>query len=148
MKTIPNYPYCFVCGDKNKIGLKVDFFFDEGKAKAQYTPTPEFEGYKDILHGGILSALLDEVMIYSIIAQGIITVTVQMEVKFKKPAKIGETLQLEGQITEDKGRIILTEGKIFKQDGTIIATSKGKFFRAEGEKKKELESDRDLPTNL
>ena len=139
MKTIPNYPYCFVCGDKNKIGLKVAFSYEDGKAKAQYTPTPEFEGYKDILHGGILSALLDEVMIYSIIAQGIITVTVQIEVKFKSPAKIGETLFLEGQITEDKGKILLTEGKISKKDGTIIATSKGKFFRAEGEMKKEIE---------
>jgi len=139
MKTIPNYPYCFVCGDKNKIGLKVEFFFDKGKAKAQYTPTPEFEGYKDILHGGILSALLDEVMIYSIIAQGIITVTVQMEIRFKKPAKIGEMLFLEGWVSEDKGRILLTEGKIFKKDGTILAESKGKFFRAEGEMKKEIE---------
>ena len=139
MKTIPNYPYCFLCGNKNKIGLKVEFFFDKGKAKAQYTPTPEFEGYKDILHGGILSALLDEVMIYSIIAQGIITVTVQMEIRFKKPAKIGETLFLEGWVSEDKGRILLTEGKIFKKDGTILAESKGKFFRAEGEMKKEIE---------
>ncbi len=148
MKTIPNYPYCFVCGDKNKIGLKVAFFYEDGKAKAQYTPTPEFEGYKDILHGGILSALLDEAMIYSIIAQGIITVTVQIEVKFKKPAKIGETLFLEGQVTEDKGKIIHTEGKIFTKDGTIIAQSKGKFFRPEGEKKLELEANRDLPENL
>jgi uncharacterized protein (TIGR00369 family) len=139
MKTIPNYPYCFVCGDKNKTGLKVEFFYDEGKAKGQYTPTPEFEGYKGILHGGILSALLDEVMIYSIVAQGIITVTVGMEVKFKKPARIGETLYLEGQITEDKGKILVTEGKIFIEDGTIIATAKGKFFRAEGEMKKEIE---------
>jgi uncharacterized protein (TIGR00369 family) len=140
MKAIPNYPYCFVCGDKNKIGLKVAFFYEDGKAKAQYTPTPEFEGYKDILHGGILSALLDEVMIYSIIAQGIITVTIQMEVKFKKPAKIGEALFLEGQVTEDKGKILLTEGKALHQDGTIIAESKGKFFRAEGEMKKDIEN--------
>ena len=139
MKAIPNYPYCFVCGDKNKIGLKVAFFYENGKAKAQYTPTREFEGYKDICHGGILSSLLDEVMIYSIIAQGILTVTVQIEVHFKKPAKIGETLFLEGQITEDKGRIILTEGKIFKEDGIVVAASKGKFFRAEGKRKKELE---------
>jgi len=139
MKTIPNYPYCFVCGDKNKIGLKVAFFYEDGKAKAHYTPTSEFEGYKDILHGGILSSLLDEVMIYSTIAQGILTVTVQMEVKFKKPAKIGETLFLEGWVTEDKGKILLTEGKIFKKDGTIIAESKGKFFRAKGEMKNEIE---------
>lgn len=140
MKAIPNYPNCFVCGDKNATGLKVAFFYDKGKAKARYTPTREFEGYKDICHGGILSALLDEVMIYSIKAREIVTMTVQIEVKFKNPAKIGETLSLEGRITEDKGRIIYTEGKIFRKDGTIIAESRGKFFRAEGERKKELEN--------
>jgi uncharacterized protein (TIGR00369 family) len=139
MKAIPNYPNCFVCGDKNKTGLKVVFFYENGKSKAQYTPTREFEGYKDILHGGILSALLDEVMIYSLIAKGFITVTVQMEVQFKKPAKIGETLILEGQLTEDKGKLLITEGKVFKQDGTIIAQAKGKFFRAEGDMKRKLE---------
>lgn len=140
MKAIPNYPNCFVCGDKNAIGLKVAFFNDKGKAKAQYNPTAEFEGYKDICHGGILSALLDEVMIYSIKAREIVTMTVQIEVKFKNPAKIGETLFLEGQITEDRGRIISTEGKIFRKDGTIVAESRGKYFRAEGKRKKELET--------
>jgi acyl-CoA thioesterase FadM len=63
-----------------------------------------------------------------------------MEVKFKKPAKIGEALFLEGQVTEDKGKILLTEGKALHQDGTIIAESKGKFFRAEGEMKKDIEN--------
>ncbi len=139
MRAIPNYPHCFVCGDKNKIGLKVAFFYENGKAKARYTPSREFEGYKDICHGGILSALLDEVMIYSIKAKGIVTMTVQIEVKFRRPAIIGEPLFLEGQITEDKGKIIQTEGKIFLEDGTIVAESKGKFFRAEGPRKKDLE---------
>jgi uncharacterized protein (TIGR00369 family) len=140
MRAIPNYPHCFVCGDKNTTGLNVAFFYENGKAKAQYTPSRKFEGYKDICHGGILSALLDEVMIYSIKAKGIVTMTVQIEVKFRKPAKIGELLLLEGQITEDKGKIILTEGKIFLEDGTTVAESKGKFFRAEGARKKELET--------
>jgi acyl-coenzyme A thioesterase PaaI-like protein len=142
MKAIPNYPTCFVCGDKNKKGLKVAFFYENGKAKAEYTPSREFEGYKDILHGGILSSLLDEVMIQSIIALGILTFTIQIEVKFKTPAKIGEKIFLEGQIIEDKGRIILTEGRAFKNDGTIIALAKGKYFKPDGEKKRELEQKR------
>jgi uncharacterized protein (TIGR00369 family) len=142
MEAIPNYPNCFVCGDKNKKGLKVAFFYDDGKAKAEYTPTPEFEGYKNILHGGIISSLLDEVMIQSIVALRILTFTIQIEVTFKTPAKTGEKIFLEGRILEDKGKVILTEGKAFKQDGTIIALAKGKFFRPEGEKKKELERKR------
>jgi uncharacterized protein (TIGR00369 family) len=142
MEAIPNYPTCFVCGDKNKIGLKVAFFYEDGKATATYIPTREFEGYKGILHGGIISSLLDEVMIQSIVALGILTFTIQIEVKFKTPAKTGEKIFLEGHIIEDRGKVILTEGKAFKQDGTIIASAKGKFFRPEGQKKKELEQKR------
>lgn len=139
MKAIPNYPYCFVCGDKNKRGLNVRFYSSGGKAKAEYTPTREFEGYRDILHGGIISSLLDEVMIQALIAQGILTFTTQIEIKFKKPARIGEKLLLEGEVLEDKGKIIITKGKAAKKDGTIVAVSSAKYFKATGEMKRLLE---------
>ncbi|MCJ7508588.1 MAG: PaaI family thioesterase [candidate division Zixibacteria bacterium] len=138
MKLIQRYSHCFVCGDKNDIGLKVNFFEEEGKAKAEFVPTGKLEGYKDILHGGILAALLDEVMIKSIIAKGILTVTSQMEIEFKKPAKTGERLFLEGEIKEDTGKIILTEGKALTQDGNLIAQAKGKYFRVKDEMKELL----------
>ncbi len=139
MKVIQRYGNCFVCGDNNDIGLKLDFYEKDGKARAEFTPTKNFEGYKDILHGGILSTLLDEVMIKSILAKEILTVTSQIEVKFKKPAVIGEKLIIEGGITGERGRLILTEGKVFREDGTVVAEAKGKFFRAEGRIKKQLE---------
>lgn len=139
MKTIQRYSHCFVCGDKNDIGLKLDFFEKDGKARAEFTPEKSFEGYKDILHGGILSTLLDEAMIKSILAKEILTVTSQIEVKFKRPAIIGEKLIIEGEITGERGQLILTEGKVFKEDGTVIAEAKGKFFKAEGKIKEQLE---------
>jgi uncharacterized protein (TIGR00369 family) len=128
-----------VCGDKNDIGLKLDFYEKDGKARAEFTPTKNFEGYKNILHGGILSTLLDEAMIKSILAKDILTVTSQIDVKFKKPAVIGEKLIIEGEVTGERGRLILTEGKVFKEDGTVIAAAKGKFFRAEGRIRDQLE---------
>jgi uncharacterized protein (TIGR00369 family) len=139
MKAIQRYDNCFVCGDKNQVGLKLDFYEKDGKARAEFTPTKNFEGYKNILHGGILSSLLDEVMIKSILAKKILTVTSQIEVKFKKPAVIGEKLLIEGEITGERGKLILTEGKVFDEDGTIIAEARGKFFRAEGRIKEQLE---------
>ena len=142
MEAIPNYPTCFVCGDKNEKGLKVPFYYADGKARAEYIPSREYEGYKDILHGGIISSLLDEVMIQSIIARGILTFTIQIDIKFKAPAKIGEKILLEGYIVQDKGKIIVTEGSVLKQDGTVIAEAKGKYFRPEGKRKKELEQKR------
>ena len=140
-ESIQKYNNCFVCGDKNKIGLKIDFFYEDGKAKAEYTPTKNFEGYKDILHGGILSSLLDEVMIKAILAKELITVTTRIEVTFKIPAKIGEKLFLEGEITEDKKKLVLTKGKVLNQDGRITATAKGTFFKIKGEREKQFQQD-------
>ena len=139
MKAIQRYSHCFVCGDKNAIGLKLDFYEKDGNARAEFTPDRNFEGYKDILHGGILSTLLDEAMIKSILAKEILTVTSQIEVKFKKPAIIGEKLIIEGKTTGERGRLILTEGKVFKEDGTVIAKARGKFFKAEGKIREQLE---------
>ncbi|UCC40901.1 MAG: PaaI family thioesterase [Candidatus Aminicenantes bacterium] len=139
MELIQRYSKCFVCGDKNDMCLKVDFFHDGEKARAEYHPTPRFEGYKEILHGGIISALLDEVMIKAIIAKGIFSLTSRIDIRFKNFARIGEKLLLEGRIKEDRRRLILAEGKAFKQEGEVIAAARGTYFRVKGQIKEQLE---------
>ena len=133
MKPLKRYDQCFVCGDKNPVGLNVEFYQENGKATGEYVAQDHFQGYKDILHGGILSTLLDEVMIKSILAQDILTVTCEIKVRFKKPVRIGQRLLLEGRPTGGKGKIILAEGEIRDETGEVVATAEGKFFRAEGE---------------
>jgi uncharacterized protein (TIGR00369 family) len=138
-KSIQKYSHCFVCGDKNDVGLKIDFYYEQGKAKAEYEPNQNFEGYKEILHGGIISTLLDEVMIKAILAEGQMTVTSQIDVKFKIPALIGDKIFLEGWIKDDKKRFIIAEGRALKENGKIIAVSSGKYFKVKGQMKKQLE---------
>jgi len=138
MRLMKRYPNCFVCGDKNPIGLNVPFYVKAQKVVAEYTAGRHFEGYKDILHGGILSALLDEVMIRSVLALGIYVLTSEIKVKFKKIVKIGDRLFLEGRMIEDKGRILLAEGKITNQENEVVAEGEGKFFKAQGEMEKLL----------
>ncbi len=141
MKLMKRYPGCFVCGDKNPIGLNVPFYVRGDRVVAEYTAGPNFEGYKDILHGGILSSLLDEVMIRSVLALGIYGLTSEIKVKFRKMVKIGEKLSLEGWLVEDKGRILTAEGKITNQKNEVVAKGEGKFFRAQGEMEKLLIQD-------
>ena len=133
MKPMKKYPQCFVCGDKNPIGLNVTFYSKDDRVVAEYTAGCHFQGYKDILHGGILSSLLDEVMIRAVLAQGILSVTSEIKIKFKKMVKIGDRLSLEGRVVEDKGRILLAEGKITNQENEEVAKGEGKFFRAQEE---------------
>jgi len=139
MELIRRYSNCFVCGNLNDYGLKVDFFYDKGIARAEYVAGEKFQGYKDILHGGIIFALLDEVMIKAVIAKGILVVTAEIEVKFIKPVKIGEKLFLEGKITGEQKKIFKAEGKVSNSEGEIVATGKGKFFKVTEEMRMVLE---------
>ncbi len=133
MKPLKKYSQCFICGDKNPFGLNVEFYQKDQRVVGEYVVQDHFQGYKNVLHGGILSALLDEVMIKSILAQDILTLTCEIKVRFKKPVKIGQKLFLEGWATENKGRILAAEGKIKDEDGGVVAAAEGKFFRVDGE---------------
>jgi uncharacterized protein (TIGR00369 family) len=118
--------------------LKVDFFYDKGIARAKYVAGEKFQGYKDILHGGIISALLDEVMIKAVIARGILVVTAEIQVKFIKPVKIGEMLFLKGRVTGEQKRIFTAERTVSNSKGEIVAAGEGKFFKVTEEMKENL----------
>jgi len=138
MELIRRYSNCFVCGDRNESGLKVDFFYDQGVAKAEFIADERFQGYKDILHGGIISSLLDEVMIKAVIAKGLLVVTAEIEVKFLKPVRISERLFLEGKVIKEKEKIFVAEGKAWNSKGERVATGKGKFFKVKEEMQEDL----------
>ena len=138
MKLMKRYPGCFVCGDKNPIGLNVPFYVKDDEVVAEYTAGRHFEGYRDILHGGILSALLDEVMIRAVLALEIYCVTSEIRVKFRKMVKTGDKLSLVGRLVEDKGRILTAEGKITNQHNQVVAEGEATFVRARGEMEKQL----------
>ncbi|MCD6099735.1 MAG: PaaI family thioesterase, partial [Candidatus Marinimicrobia bacterium] len=73
---------CFVCGSDNERGLKLSFKVGDGKANTEFISPPHLQGYDGILHGGIISTILDEVMVK---ATGEKVVTVELTVKFLKP---------------------------------------------------------------
>lgn len=139
MKPLKRYPQCFVCGDKNPFGLNVTFYLKKDRVVAEYVAEARFQGYKNILHGGILSTLLDEVMIRAPLARGVPSLTSEIRVKFKKLVKVGDRLFLEGWVVEDKGKILVTEGKITNQDHEEVAWGEGKFFKVKKEVEKLLD---------
>jgi uncharacterized protein (TIGR00369 family) len=132
---VVNYRGCFVCGQDNPAGLKLVFSCDQGsqKARTEFVSSRQYEGYPDILHGGILSAVLDEVMIKAIISAKILAVTSKLAVEFKRPALIGEKLRAEGWITSRKGKAFLTEGQVLNENGQLVAAARGVYIKAEGE---------------
>lgn len=120
---------CLVCGKKNSNGLKIDFVLDADnhKAFAKATIGKMFNGYVGIVHGGIVCALLDEVGFHACKTVGVVTVTMNLNTKFKRPVPIDKELYIEGEVTEKRSRSIVASSKIML-DGQVLATASGEYF--------------------
>ena len=120
--------WCFACGRLNPCGLKLEFEEHNGTYLSHFTGSAQHQGYDGILHGGIISTLLDEIMARHIYAKGLNAVTARLEVRFLKPTPIGVPLLIKGHITKNRGRVYETAGSIELPDGTITAEGTAKVF--------------------
>ncbi len=123
---------CFACGSKNPIGLKLEFSLDgDNVLHTEFTPKKEHQGYKDIVHGGIIALILDEVMVNVPGKLGTPVVSARFEVKLSRPARVGETIHFEARVARAARNIFYTEAKAIRDDGTAIASATGKCVRVE-----------------
>ncbi len=130
------YGNCFVCGENNPEGLKLHFEIDKEKKvlKTTFIAPPKFQGYDGIIHGGIISTLLDEAMAKLSFELGYNTVTATLEIRFKNPAPILEPLDVYGEIVEVKPRLVKARASITKKDGTILAVGTSTLLRQKSQK--------------
>jgi len=133
---------CFVCGRDNPIGLRLTFETDGQRVFTEFTPRPEHQGYPGVLHGGITSALLDEVLGRTAIACGRWMMTAQMEVRYRAPIPIGQPVKVTGEVVEIKHRLLKARGEIRLADGTLAAEAKATFIEAPQEVRAAWESER------
>lgn len=126
------YDRCFVCGKANPIGLKLDFSYDEsGAAFATLAIDEVFAGYPGVIHGGILSTLLDEVMAKAVIHHGKTAVTARMSVAYRRFLRSGQTVTIKGWITKAKSRTLTTAATISDKSG-IYAEAEAIFVVPRG----------------
>jgi len=128
------YGNCFVCGEKNPGGLRLRFEIDKEKKtlKTAFTGDLIYQGYDGILHGGIISTLLDEAMAKLSYELGYRTVTASLEVRFKNPAPILKTLHVLGEITEVTQRLVKAKARVVDEKGRILATGISTLVRQRG----------------
>lgn len=127
--TLEDDRYCFICGEKNPVGLHLRFTLQEGRVFTEFIPQKIHQGYRDIVHGGIISAILDEAMVKAALLQGIPAVTAEMTVRFKNPLPAGEKTVIEAAIVKSNRKIMEATATIKKIDNTVIAESAAKLLR-------------------
>ncbi len=131
---------CFGCGEQNPIGLRLKFFRRDGAVVATFSPRQTHEGYIHMMHGGIVSTLLDEAMSWAVIDGGHLAVTAKMEVHFRKPVPVDAPLTVIGRVDRDRRRAIEASGELRDATGILLASANGIFMRVSAEQQRAWES--------
>ncbi len=96
LKPIPNREdhRCFACGPANDCGLKMKFFTGETAVFSWLTIPGHHRGWDRLVHGGITSTILDEIMSWSALyLLKKVILTKKMTVEFLNPIYVGANLR-------------------------------------------------------
>lgn len=111
------HSHCILCGQHNEQGLKLDFgLADDGSVEAFFECSKDLEGYKGILHGGMVSALLDGAMTNCLFAHGIKALTADLKIRFLSPVNTSDTVLLRAAIQRSWSRFYILKGELFQKE--------------------------------
>jgi len=115
---------------ENPIGLKAFFYEDnEGRVICKFTPREEHQGYPGFMHGGVISALMDEAIGRVVTALDIWAVTAKLDLKFRKPVPLGEEITVVGELVRLRSRSLEARGELRLADGTLAVEGYGLYIR-------------------
>jgi uncharacterized protein (TIGR00369 family) len=128
MTRLERSDWCFACGKANEFGLRLKVDTHEGKAHTEFVPLKRHEGYNGVMHGGIMATLLDEVLAWASISLGINAITASINVRFKLPAKIGERIDVDGEVKRTRGKLLSGNATARNSRGETLATAEAKLM--------------------
>jgi uncharacterized protein (TIGR00369 family) len=127
MGLLPGYKKCFFCGPATG-GLALELYYGDEGTFCEFVAHDKFQGYDGMLHGGIVTGILDEVMWWSLFMEKkLICATSKIEVLFKKPILCGNGYRASGFLVGTTGRTYLVSGQIEDEAGHLCARSTGSF---------------------
>ena len=138
---LPYSEGCFVCGTQNPMGLKLKFHRDKNKIITEFISNENHQGYKGLVHGGILSTLLDEAMGWApTLLTRRMTVSAEITIRFVKPVPLGKKVIVTTQAKKLNRRLFTSTGEISDEEGTIYVMGFGKFIPLSEKKTKEVDA--------
>jgi uncharacterized protein (TIGR00369 family) len=127
MRKQPNSNFCFICGRRSPIGLKMSFYsIAPGEVTAEHVVPDEYQGYPGMVHGGVTAAMLDETAGRTVLANGNdqFYMTLRLEIKYRKPGPTETMLRIIGRLETMRSRRAIARSEIQLQDGTVLAQAR------------------------
>lgn len=136
---LPRFPGCFVCGPDNPHGLNLPFYGLSKGVTASWTPEQRHIGYAHTIHGGILSAVLDEAVIWAAYHQtGRFAVTAELAVRYRRPVTVGHGLHVHASVIDSAKRLWTAESEIVSASGKVLVSASARIHPLTEEKTVEM----------
>lgn len=146
MKKIKN-PYlkletynCFGCSPKNPVGLHLSFVLEGDEVIGKWTPTHNYEGWHNILHGGIQATLMDEIASWAVLSilktSGF---TVKMNIQLHKNVLISDgEITLKAKLIRKKMNLATLETKLLNSKNELCSEGEYVYYTYPQDKAREL----------
>jgi uncharacterized protein (TIGR00369 family) len=122
-----DYGLCFACGPRNAAGLHLTFQRAGDTVITTFRGREEHQGFPGHVHGGIISALLDEVMSRVPLLDGRWAMTARMDVRFRRPVMVGQDVTAVAERVREMRGFVEASGRVLLPDGEIAADATGAF---------------------
>ena len=121
---------CFGCSPTNPFGLQMEFFKEEDEIVCKWQANDHFQGFHDILHGGIQSTMMDEIASWVVfIFLDTAGVTYQLNTRFRKPVHISKgTLTIRAKLLKQEKRVAEIEAFLYDGENVLCSESVLKYF--------------------
>ncbi|MGB5989719.1 MAG: PaaI family thioesterase [Marinifilaceae bacterium] len=112
---------CFGCSPHNDKGLKLEFYEEEEWIVSSWTPESDFQGYYNVLHGGIQATLLDEIACWAVNVQAKSAgVTTALNIKYRSTVFVNAgPIKIRAKVIERKRRLAKVHAELLTSDGQI-----------------------------
>ncbi len=121
--------HCFGCSPSNPAGLQMKFYTDEKSIYSWPKVPAHLCGWNNLVHGGVISTILDEVMGWAAIhLLKLIVLTKTMTIDYIQPVFINDELKAEAWITKfDNDGEVIIDATLHNGRSELCAKSTGVF---------------------
>src|SRR5690606_6956994 len=96
--------------------------------RTRWLPRPEYAGFQQVIHGGVLASLLDEIMVWACgVRTGKFTYCAELNVRYNLPVRPEQPVIATAELAEDKRRLFLAKGELRSEANELLASATGKY---------------------
>ena len=132
IKTQNNSKNCLICGMENPFGVKAPFYILEDESVASiFKFKNQHQSYPERTHGGMASALLDELMgrVLWVYEPEMFGVTTTLNITYRKPVPLETLVKARAYMTFNSTRGFIAKGEIFDMQDNLLVQGEAKYFK-------------------